>query len=169
MTDTIDPGPWIQWGGAIFAVLAFAAALVVPRLLRLRKAPPRPEEAAPTLAPVRPCPCGGHPTRPLPRAGMWQIPIAGRWWYRVKDGFGEAEVCDGCGRFADAAFDEHLAATVRLAHARMEREIAREMAGHERALMAAVLEALPEEARKEHARRVRLAPKRAAGDEGEGG
>ena len=165
--EPIDPQPIIYALSALG--FALAVAIGVWQWLRKRKAPARPEEPAPAapLPPARVCPCGSQPTRPLPRAGMWQVPLVGRWWRRVVDGFGEAEVCDPCGRFADAALDEHLAQTVRLAHARMEREIAREMAGHERALMGAVLDALPEAQRKAWERRPKALPRRT--EEGDAG
>ena len=150
--------------GALFAVLvplAVLAAIVKHRReKRIEKAdaiallPPAANAAA---AVDRPCPCGAAPTRPLPRTRMTDL-FFFRWWRRVVEAFAPAEICEACGRYADAILDEKIAETVRLARARMEAEIARDMAAHERGVMGAVLDAVPDVARRAWKDRTKPAP-----------
>lgn len=148
-----DALPYIVIGLLIVAVPLTIGAAIVKH--RRDKAAPK-VEAAPVVATAalaveKPCPCGAAPTRALPRPTMTDLWIV-RWWRRVVDSFVPPEVCEACGRYADASLDERIAETVRLARARMEAEIAREMAAHERALLGVVVEVLPEETRRAWAR-----------------
>lgn len=169
MTDTIDPTPWIQWGGAIFAVLAFAAALVVPRLLRARNVP---EKVAEALPEEPRCPCGAVATRTIPRHKVVEVPFIGRIVLRQRDAFGAFVVCDAHADVAATVIDERIA-EARLADARAERDRITALANGGDVL-GAVAATLPETQRKAYERSLRPMPavralKAANGDEGEGG
>ena len=139
MTDTIDPTPWIQWGGAIFAVLAFAAALVVPRLLRAQK-------GAPVAAPVEPrdewpvCQYCDAPARRPPShfAGSegfgaeMRVRFGAAQNYTPKIATDEPPaLCPAHARTWDALLSEKATTTIARERAEAEVRIAREMAAFE--------------------------------------
>ncbi len=153
MTETIDPQPilYVVCGIGVVASVVFFVVQHLRRAKKPAEVAAAPQPLVPALPIEKPCPCGAAPTRPLPRAKMRDLWVM-RWWRRTIDAFAPPEVCEACGRYADAMLDERMADTVRLARARVETEIAREMAAHERALLGAVVDALPEEARRAWAR-----------------
>ena len=139
MTDTIDPTPWIQWGGAIFAVLAFAAALVVPRLLRAQK-------GAPVAAPVEPrdewpvCQYCDAPARRPPShfvgsegwQAEWRVRFGAAQSYTPKIATDEPPaLCPAHARTWDALLSEKATTTIARERAEAEVRIAREMAAFE--------------------------------------
>lgn len=161
-----DPTLYIQWGGLALVVLAFAAAFVVPRILRAVRQ--RGEPAARSVEPVaetRMCPCGAVATSPLPRHKVIEIPILGRRVVRQQDPFGEPVVCDAHADVARTVIDERIAmAQLADASAARERITALANAGD---VISVVAGTLPEAQRKAWERRPKALPRKV--DEGEGG